>query len=340
MRKIGITTTVPVEIIYAANAVPVDLNNLFISSEKAMNMIFEAESENFPRTICSWIKGLYVAAKENSINEIIAVMQGDCSNTHALAEIWEEENFKIIPFSYPYRKEKEDLRKNIESLMKYFNVTYEEVSATKKILDLIRKKLNIVDIATYKENIVTGFENHLYLVSASDFQSDIEKFNTQINKFLLGIKRRKKFKEKVRLGIIGVPPIITDFYEQIEKFDARVVFNEVQRQFAMLTFHKDILTQYLDYTYPYSVLDRIKDINDEIKKRKIDGIIHYVQSFCFRTIQDKIFRKHLNVPILTLEGDKPENLDQRNKIRIESFIDMLIIKKHKKRIVYGGKFFS
>ena len=330
MRKIGITTTVPIEIIYAANAVPVDLNNLFITSEKAKHMIFEAESENFPRTICSWIKGLYITAKENNINEIIAVMQGDCSNTHALSEVWVEENFKIIPFSYPYEKDRDDLKRNIENLVKYFNVSFDEVYKTKKRLDLIRKKLNIVDIATWKDNIITGFENHLFLVSASDFQSDIDKFNKKIDDFLIAIKNREPFKEKVRLGVIGVPPIILNFYDELEELGARVVFNEVQRQFAMLTFHENIVTQYVDYTYPYSVFDRVKDIKQEIEKRDIDGIIHYVQSFCFRTIQDKIFRKHLNVPILTLEGDKPENLDQRNKIRIESFIDMLIMKKHKK----------
>ena len=65
---------------------------------------------------------------------------------------------------------------------------------------------------------------------------------------------------------------------------------------------------------------------NEIKKRNIHGIIHYVQSFCFRNIQDKIFRKHINLPILTLEGDTPEKMDERNKIRLESFVDMLKIK--------------
>ena len=31
MAKIGITTTVPIEVIYAAGHVPVDLNNVFVS---------------------------------------------------------------------------------------------------------------------------------------------------------------------------------------------------------------------------------------------------------------------------------------------------------------------
>jgi len=31
----------------------------------------------------------------------------------------------------------------------------------------------------------------------------------------------------------------------------------------------------------------------------------------------------LKVPVLTIEGDRPGNLDQRTRLRIEAFIDML-----------------
>ena len=185
-----------------------------------------------------------------------------------------------------------------------------------------------IDIATWKENIVSGFENHYFLVTSSDFQSNPESFEKEIDNFLNTIKTRKPFNEKIRLGLIGVPPVIIDIYDEIEKMDARVVFNEVQRQFSMPGNYETIEEQYINYTYPYSVYERITDIKKEIKTRKIDGIIHYVQSFCFRNIQDKIFRKHLSLPILTLEGDKPEKLDPRNKIRLESFIDMLLMKKY------------
>ena len=126
-----------------------------------------------------------------------------------------------------------------------------------------------------------------------------------------------------------MPPIISDIYFQIEKYDAQVVFNEVQRQFAMLSFHGDLVKQYLEYTYPYSVFERIKDINREIKRRNIDGIIHYVQSFCFRAIEDALFKERLNAPVITIEGDRPQKLDERTKIRLESFIDMLKMRKRK-----------
>jgi len=57
--------------------------------------------------------------------------------------------------------------------------------------------------------------------------------------------------------------------------------------------------------------------------RELDGIIHYTQSFCFRGIEDIVIRKELNIPVLTLEGDRPGNLDARTRLRLEAFIDML-----------------
>ena len=52
MRRIGITTTLPVEVVYAAGCVPVDLNNIFITSPDAPRLVAEAEQKGFPRTAC------------------------------------------------------------------------------------------------------------------------------------------------------------------------------------------------------------------------------------------------------------------------------------------------
>ncbi len=48
-----------------------------------------------------------------------------------------------------------------------------------------------------------------------------------------------------------------------------------------------------------------------------------MQSFCFRQVEDLILRYEMDLPILTLEGDKPAPLDARTKVRIESFIEMV-----------------
>ena len=36
--------------------------------------------------MCSWVKGIYAVVIQGGISEVIAVTQGDCSNTQALME--------------------------------------------------------------------------------------------------------------------------------------------------------------------------------------------------------------------------------------------------------------
>jgi benzoyl-CoA reductase/2-hydroxyglutaryl-CoA dehydratase subunit BcrC/BadD/HgdB len=102
-----------------------------------------------------------------------------------------------------------------------------------------------------------------------------------------------------------------------------VVFNEIPRQFSMPHQCRDLTDQYLRYTYPYDIFARITDIAESVSQRRLDGLIHYTQSFCFRQIQDRLLRQSLNVPILTIEGDRPATLDHRTRLRLEAFVDVL-----------------
>ncbi len=127
----------------------------------------------------------------------------------------------------------------------------------------------------------------------------------------------------VRLGLIGIPPIFADLFEYLEELEARVVFQEIPRQFSMPYACRDLTEQYLRYTYPYDIFARIQDIAEAAARRRLDGLIHYTQSFCFRQIQDRLLRQHLNLPILTIEGDRPSSLDHRTRLRLEAFVDVI-----------------
>jgi len=86
---------------------------------------------------------------------------------------------------------------------------------------------------------------------------------------------------------------------------------------------KELVDQYLEYTYPFDINGRIQDINQAIQERELDGLIHYTQTFCYRQIYDIILRESLKIPILTLEGDRPGPIDSRTALRIETFVDIL-----------------
>ena len=216
----------------------------------------------------------------------------------------------------------------MEHLCKDLGITLNDAIEFSKTTDKVREKLRLLDKLTI-DGLVTGFENHLYLVSSSDFNSDLEKYEKDLDNFIEKASSRNPVNKKVRIGCVGVPTINPSMYDFIEDKNCKIVFNEVQRQFSIPSTNPDYVARYIEYTYPYTIMDRIKDIKEQIINRQIDGIIHYVQSFCYRQIQDIILKQNLDVPVLTIEGDTPGELDNRTKIRIDSFIEMLEMKKQK-----------
>ncbi|MCL6479008.1 MAG: 2-hydroxyacyl-CoA dehydratase [Peptococcaceae bacterium] len=324
MPKVGITTTVPIEVIYAAGWVPVDLNNVFITDENPQALVEEAELAGYPRNLCAWIKGIYsTVLKHQDIRTIIAVTQGDCSNTHALMETLQLAGVEVVPFAFPFDRDRDLLRLQLEKLMERFGVGWEAVGRTKALLDQIRSRVHLIDRMTWQDNRVSGWENHLFQVSCSDFEGDPEAFRTKADRFIAGLGERPARSGEIRLGYIGVPPIMDDIYDYLEERGARVVYNEVQRQFSMPFAVSDLTEQYRLYSYPYGVFYRLEDIGREAARRGLDGVIHYAQSFCYRQIEDLIIRKKINLPVLTLEGDRPNKLDARTRVRIDSFLEMI-----------------
>jgi benzoyl-CoA reductase/2-hydroxyglutaryl-CoA dehydratase subunit BcrC/BadD/HgdB len=325
-RKIGITTTVPVEVIYAAGCVPVDLNNVFITSPDPRLLVEEAELAGYPRNVCAWIKGLYgTVLRSGEIKTVIAVTQGDCSNTHALMETLALAGIEIIPFAYPFDRDYDLLKLQIEKLMERFGVGWPEVTAAHRRLAEIRRKVREIDELTWQKGVVSGRDNHLFQVNCSDFKGDPDAFEKEVDEFLEARREAPPAGERLRLGYIGVPPIVSDLYDYLEEKGAHVVFNETQRQFAMPFETAGLVEQYLLYTYPYGIFYRLEDIAREVRRRRIAGVIHYAQSFCFRQIEDLIVRQRLRaLPVLTLEGDRPGRLDARTRLRIDAFLEALI----------------
>lgn len=329
MEKIGITTTVPIEVIYAAGYVPVDLNNVFVSHPGYERLMEEAEDAGYPRSFCAWIKGIYGVVREmRDLAAVVAVTQGDCSNTHALMETLQAEGVEVIPFAYPYERDHGLLRAQMDVFMRRLGAGAAAVKETMERLDNVRAKAHEVDRLTWEEGVVSGLENHLYLVSCSDMEGDPDAFGEKLDGFIAQAGGRKqsgsfrRAENMVRLGYLGVPPIAPGLYDYLEGLGARVIYNETQRQFSLPSGATDLVEKYRQYSYPYSIFYRLEDIAREVKRRRLAGVIHYVQSFCFRQVEDIILRKYLDVPVLTLELDRSAEIDARTGTRLESFVSM------------------
>jgi benzoyl-CoA reductase/2-hydroxyglutaryl-CoA dehydratase subunit BcrC/BadD/HgdB len=322
---VGFTTSIPVEVLLAAGRRPVDLNNAFISGPEAHLFVREAERGGFPSTCCAWMRGIYGVLQTLDVEEVIAVVRGDCSQTQALMEVLQMEGTSVYPFAYPYDRSPRAIGEEIRKLREHFGAREEDVREAKGNLDRIRRKLNRLDALTWQDGLVSGEENHRFLVASSDMSGDPWAFEREVDAFLAEAKQRTPDPggEGIRLGYLGVPPIWQDLYEKIERPGVRIVFNEIQRQFSMPYLAPSLEEQYLRFTYPYEVFFRLEDIRRESVRRGVDGFIHYAQTFCFRQIEDKILRRKLSKPVLTLEGDRPEPLDARTETRIEAFLEML-----------------
>ncbi len=320
----GFTTTIPVEVILAAGLTPVDVNNIFITAPDAYQRVSAAEDEGWPRTVCAWIKGIYTTLQlQPDIRVVVVVTQGDCSNTHALMELLEAEGRPITPFQFPYPRHRDLLQTQIEQLMAFFGTDWPTVTQTWQRLAPVRAQLVHLDRLNWETGQVSGLENFQFLIASSDFNSQPESFGEELQDFLSAATRRPPRRGLVRLGLVGIPPIFTDLFAYLEELGAQVVFNEVPRQFSMPYPCRDIIDQYLQYTYPYDIFARIADISEAVVHRRLDGLIHYTQSFCFRQIQDRLLRQRLNLPLLTIEGDRPTPLDHRTRLRLEAFVDVL-----------------
>lgn len=325
MKKIGLTTTVPIEVLITTGYEPFDLNNIFVTSEDYLKYIDVAEQDGFPKSMCAWIKGIYGACIVNNVSDIVAVMEGDCSNTKVLNEILKSKGVVLHPFSFPHSHSYEELKSEINKFMDHFDVNEKDVEETRLILNEIRNKAKLIDELSYKENTVSGFENHLLQLCLSDFDGDYKKYDSFLSEKLEDIKTRKPVKKKLKLGYIGVPPMTGDLFEFVETLDSKIVYNEVQREFAFARNNEagNIVEQYHDYTYPYGFDFRVKEIQKQIALRELDGVIHYTQAFCHKAAEHILLKEQLDVPILNIEGDKLNSLDARTKLRLEAFLDML-----------------
>ena len=309
----------------AAGFEPVDLNNLFIGGDDAEQAVGEAERAGFPRNTCAWIKGIYAVVRAERFARVAVVTGGDCSNAAALGEVLADDGVDVIKFSFPAERDRGAMAGEVDALARRLGTTAGAAEEVYARFSRSRALLRAVDELTWREGVVSGRENFDRLLRACDFEGGIDKFDEEAEAFLAEARRRppREGAGAVRLGVAGVPPIEGDLFEYLEGLGAAVVFNELPRQFALLGGGDDLAAAYTTYTYPYGVMPRLEDIKREIGRRDVHGLIHYVQAFCYRGIQDILLRRAVPTPILTLEGERPGPLSAQQKLRLETFVEVL-----------------
>lgn len=327
MDVVGFTTSLPIEAILAAGARPLDLNNAFVNGPDTERDIACAEAAGIPRNICAWIKGIYGTVKRLGIRRIVGVLSGDCSYTEGLLDVLRDEGVEVVGFHFPAEPDAAGMRRAIERLASALGARLDALEATWRQLRPPRGMLAELDRMTWQHGTVSGEDNFRMLINASDFRGEPAAYAAEVRRALEAARKRPDVRHRLRIGLVGIPPAFSDLHAYLAGLGVHVAYNEMPREFAMLEAATDIYEQYSLYTYPYPFRWRLERIRREAAARALDGLIHYVQAFCYRSMHDRLLRRHLPAPVLALEGDRPARVGAREGVRIEAFIEMLAARK-------------
>ncbi|GHV22105.1 2-hydroxyglutaryl-CoA dehydratase [Planctomycetales bacterium] len=324
MLTVAITTTIPAEVIFAAGGKVVDLNNVFIADADAAGLVETAERAGLPANTCAWVKGLYATAHRSAASAVVGVVEGDCSPNAALLDLLADAGMKIIPFAYPRANDYAAFDRAIGELETVFGVTRAQTEAMKKRFDAARRLVKIIDDAAWqKMNIPSGVSFAAQLLT-TDMLGDLDRAAAELTATVKKYAAAAAGADKTPLAAVGVPTMIGDLWDVIENAGGRVVYHEVPHQFSRADFiGADVVETYRHFTYPANARRRLAEIVAQCEKRRARGIVHYVQSFCHRQLHDLLLRRAVDLPVLTIEADRPALTDGRNLTRIEAFLEQL-----------------
>jgi predicted CoA-substrate-specific enzyme activase len=327
-RVTGITGTLPIEVLLAAGRRVLDLNNAFVTAPSPLGLLDDAHRLGLAPTQCAWTRGIVGAAvSPGLVDEVVVVARGDCTQNRMLLDLLPALGGPpTLAFEFPpERGDVVRLRREIDRFAAALGVDVAAVQAAYDGLRPLRNALAELDRLTWQEGTVTGHENALLLVSATDLGGDRVTYEARVAALLQQAAQRSPRDWSHRVAVFGVPPIVPDLHDHLETRGAKVVLNETQRDFAQLEPADDPAVQYAErYAYAYSIHDRLAAFLPELRRRRVDGVVVYQQSFCHHNAEtEAVTRALAGVPLVVLEADGPAGLDAAARLRLDAFLAAL-----------------
>jgi benzoyl-CoA reductase/2-hydroxyglutaryl-CoA dehydratase subunit BcrC/BadD/HgdB len=307
-KKIAITALVPPELIFACSCEPFDVNNVIPGSRK------------YPRNkLCAWtaIWQEMLSKREINIDSLIVVAGGDCHN--ALVD-GQKVSMSGIPthfFFYPFDGDPDYLESQLYKLSDFLgNIVSPEKPGQIRELKKLGRKID----KERADGKISSSDAFRIMISFSDLMGDLDKCREAISSI-----KKQKIDLHNRVALIGVPPIFHDFHDVAQSLGLAVIFDELPFEFISHsgTDIHEIACDYCDYTFARPLDFRIKFLQEELEKRKVEGVIHYTQFACHHMLEDDILRSKLDYPMLTIQGDLPGNTPEQIKLRLEAFREAL-----------------
>jgi benzoyl-CoA reductase/2-hydroxyglutaryl-CoA dehydratase subunit BcrC/BadD/HgdB len=254
------------------------------------------------------------------LDKLIVVAGGDCNNAIVDGERLERSGIDTHYFIYPFDGSPKKMKEEIQALLEFLGGDYEK-EVFKTIGDLKKKALDIDALRTNGKT--TSRDAFSIEVSGSDLSGDPELFKQKMK----AIEKKDRSFE-YRVALLGTPPIYPDFHDFLDSLGLIVVYDEMPFSFIQHcgTSLNSLARNYADYTFARNISYRINKIKNELKARKVDGVIHFHQFACHHKLEDPILRESLGkegYPFITIEGDLPSKTPSQTQLRLEAFKEML-----------------
>ncbi|HIH86798.1 MAG TPA: 2-hydroxyacyl-CoA dehydratase [Methanosarcinales archaeon] len=305
---VGITALIPPELVYACRHRPLDVNNVVPTS-----------SINPRSKLCAWtaVWRDEIIEGQLDIDSLVVVAGGDCHNALVDGQKVALSGVPTHYFFYPFDRDTDYMASQLEGLAGFLGgikdkEMFRNISGLKEkglALDQLR-----VDDRARASDVFSA------LISFGDLQGDPAAFEE-----VLDTIPHTDVEYSSRVALIGVPPIYPDFHEVAESFGLHVVYDELPYEFVRLGGNdlQALAESYRNYSFSGPITGRIEMIRQELDRRRVDGVIHYTQFACHHTLEDEIFRAHLDYPLLTVQGDLPRPSSEQLKLRLEAFSEIL-----------------
>jgi predicted CoA-substrate-specific enzyme activase len=319
-RRIGIFSTLPVEVLLAAGHLPVDVNNLFVTHEDPGALLRTADDAGVPRTLCAWTRGLFGATIAANLAEVVVVPSGDCTNNVTMAQLLGRVGVRVHTFHFPLSPHgrEEAMQEELGRFAASLGTDLPAVQRQWEELREVRHLLAEVDRAGAEGRLDPG-RTRLLLLESTDFSGQPSLYARRLRRALDEADGRQPF-PGLPVAVFGVPTILTDLPDVLAGVGLRVVAWETERDFAMVRPVESLAEQYLDYAYPYGVEARLERFLPLLEARRVEGVVINAQSFCHHNLElQRVGRALAGYPTLVVEADAPGPVEPRDRIRLEGF---------------------
>jgi len=307
----------------------------------------ELADQYIPQFICANARSFLNQALEQSANwEGIAIAHG-CDATNRQFDIWDQH--VKTPFLYYFHNPLKtdgiahrffirEIKAMITAIETHFNI--------KISLDQIERAIqesNHIKILLQKLSKLRAtkdiFNTEYFDVLKFSVQNPKEKVISYLESILSDWITRNPFPiNKHPIFLTGSDITHPLWFDLLEKVNLRVIRDDLsigERYFAtLIPTDKDPISNIVDYymniprsSTKHPITPRINYIINACNTDKIQGVISQIIKFCETFAYDAPFLKSqleaIHVPVIHLEREFTENIDQQISTRLEAFVELL-----------------